>query len=282
MLPQSRPSSAHPTLRNIAVTAPYMHDGSWWTRSKTWCGIMQTADATRGRKATESGGFAITPREVEDLVAFLKTLTDEKFLTNPAFSNPLSNPDLSQEDIRKERTRSEPPEWLTGGPRVIFTGGMSLVAIIGAGEIGGAVARALAVAVPRRMVCLIDEKASAAAGKALDLMQSGPLRSRIRESRAPRISRPPQRARGDRDCRSFGSAAEWAGETGPALLRRLARGRLPGSAVVVCAGRPASPHAAGFDELGLSRRRVVGSSPEALASTARALVAIEARAASIR
>jgi malate/lactate dehydrogenase len=36
----------------------------------------------------------------------------------------------------------------------------------------------------------------------------------------------------------------------------------------------------GFDELGLSRRRVVGSAPESLAATARALVAIEARTAS--
>ena len=36
----------------------------------------------------------------------------------------------------------------------------------------------------------------------------------------------------------------------------------------------------GFDELGLSRRRVIGSAPESLAATARALVAIEARAAS--
>ena len=36
----------------------------------------------------------------------------------------------------------------------------------------------------------------------------------------------------------------------------------------------------GFDELGLPRRRVVGSSPEVACGTARALVAIEARAAS--
>ena len=102
-----------PTLRNIAVTAPYMHDGSVDTLEDV---VRHYANGGRypRPKSDRVRGFAITPREVEDLVAFLKTLTDEKFLTNPAFSNPLSNPDLSQEDIRKERTRSEPPEWLTG------------------------------------------------------------------------------------------------------------------------------------------------------------------------
>ena len=33
-------------------------------------------------------GFAITPAETEDLVAFLESLTDREFLTNPAFSDP--------------------------------------------------------------------------------------------------------------------------------------------------------------------------------------------------
>jgi hypothetical protein len=59
-------------------------------------------------------GFAITAEETDDLVAFLRALTDEKFLTNPAFSNPLSNPDLRREDGRGVRTKSELPEWLTG------------------------------------------------------------------------------------------------------------------------------------------------------------------------
>ncbi len=52
---------------------------------------------------------------------------------------------------------------------------MSLVAIIGAGEIGGAVARALASRARVDAVRLIDDKESVAAGKALDLMQSGPI-----------------------------------------------------------------------------------------------------------
>ena len=59
-------------------------------------------------------GFAISPAEIDDVVAFLRTLTDERFLANPAFSNPLSNPDLRREDRRGRRTNSAPPEWLTG------------------------------------------------------------------------------------------------------------------------------------------------------------------------
>ena len=49
---------------------------------------------------------------------------------------------------------------------------MSLVAIIGAGEIGGAVARALAARARIGVIRLIDDNASVAAGKALDLTQA--------------------------------------------------------------------------------------------------------------
>ena len=88
-----------PSLRNIAVTAPYMHDGSLAT-------LDEVIDhyAAGGRKI-ESGpntgngaasplksefvtGFLITEQEREDLKAFLESLTDERFLTNPAHANP--------------------------------------------------------------------------------------------------------------------------------------------------------------------------------------------------
>jgi len=59
-------------------------------------------------------GFIVTAAETDDLVAFLGSLTDQKFLTNPQFSNPLSNPDMREELKRGERTNSEPPEWLKG------------------------------------------------------------------------------------------------------------------------------------------------------------------------
>ena len=157
---------------------------------------------------------------------------------------------------------------------------MSLVAVIGAGEIGGAVTRALASRGRVDAVRLIDDNAAVAAGKALDLMQSGP------------ISRSDTRIEGTADLASAAGAsaivladpvgaAEWSGEAALGVLRRLKAGGYLDRSVLVCAG--AAHHALmqqAFDELGLPRRRVIGSAPESLAAAARALVAIEAGAAS--
>ena len=102
-----------PTLRNIAVTAPYMHNGSIATLEEVVAHYAAGGRHSRP-KSDKVRGFAISAPETDDLVAFLKTLTDEKFLTNPAFSNPLSNPDIRREENRGKRTKSDPPEWLTG------------------------------------------------------------------------------------------------------------------------------------------------------------------------
>ena len=102
-----------PTLRNIAVTAPYMHDGSIATL-KDVVVHYAAGGRTQRPKSDRVRGFAISPAEIDDLVAFLHTLTDEKFLTNPALSNPLSNPDLRREENHEKRTNSELPAWLTG------------------------------------------------------------------------------------------------------------------------------------------------------------------------
>lgn len=158
---------------------------------------------------------------------------------------------------------------------------MSVVAIIGAGEIGGAVARTLARRARVDEIRLIDDKESVAIGKALDLMQSGPIcGSDTRIDGAADLS-----AASGADAivlaDPVAAPSEWSADAGLAVLRRLkAAGHLD-RAVLICAGSSDNglmQHA--FDELGLSRRRVVGSSPESVASTARALVAIEARVAS--
>ncbi len=88
-----------PSLRNVALTAPYMHDGSIAT-------LEEVIDHyARGGRLIESGpyagdgrenpnksallnGFEITEQEKEDLIAFLRALTDEDLLTNPAYSDP--------------------------------------------------------------------------------------------------------------------------------------------------------------------------------------------------
>jgi cytochrome c peroxidase len=88
-----------PTLRNIAVTAPYMHDGSMATldevvRSYERGGRLTTTgpDAGDGKlnpnKSPFVGGFVITDQERADLIAFLEALTDDAFLADPTLSDP--------------------------------------------------------------------------------------------------------------------------------------------------------------------------------------------------
>ncbi|MEM6960581.1 MAG: di-heme enzyme, partial [Myxococcota bacterium] len=88
-----------PTLRNIALTAPYMHDGSLGSLE-----AVLDHYAAGGRLLTEGlhvgdgrdnpfkspfvRGFELTETEKEALIAFLESLTDEALLTDPRFENP--------------------------------------------------------------------------------------------------------------------------------------------------------------------------------------------------
>jgi cytochrome c peroxidase len=73
-----------PSLRNIALTGPYMHDGS----------IVKLADAVRahlkgdGARDPQLKGLAISPSQESDLLAFLGSLSDQGFVTNPALALP--------------------------------------------------------------------------------------------------------------------------------------------------------------------------------------------------
>ncbi len=88
-----------PSLRNVAVTAPYMHDGSVATLEAA------VDNYRRGGRLIESGplagdgrlnpyksefvlGFDLSDAERDDLVAFLEALTDESVLTEERFSDP--------------------------------------------------------------------------------------------------------------------------------------------------------------------------------------------------
>lgn len=88
-----------PTLRNIALTAPYMHDGSLKTlddviahyaaggRTLT-TGPDKGIGATSPLKSSFVNGFRLTPRQRKDLVAFLESLTDTTFTKDPSLSDP--------------------------------------------------------------------------------------------------------------------------------------------------------------------------------------------------
>lgn len=88
-----------PTLRNIAVTGPYMHDGSVATLEDVVAiyvaggrDIDAGPHAGDGRKNPHKSaglsGMPLTKEERQDLVAFLRALTDEGFLADPRLSNP--------------------------------------------------------------------------------------------------------------------------------------------------------------------------------------------------
>jgi cytochrome c peroxidase len=88
-----------PTLRNIAVTAPYMHDGSIATLSDVldhYAAGGRTIDAgphagigsANPFKSNFVRGFRMTDDERADLLAFLESLTDREFLENPAHADP--------------------------------------------------------------------------------------------------------------------------------------------------------------------------------------------------
>jgi cytochrome c peroxidase len=79
-----------PTLRNIALTAPYMHDGVIATLE----GVLDHY-AAGGRNGHDNpnkdpliGGFTLLPHDRDDLIAFLKSLTDDQVIHDPRFANP--------------------------------------------------------------------------------------------------------------------------------------------------------------------------------------------------
>jgi malate dehydrogenase len=152
---------------------------------------------------------------------------------------------------------------------------MREVAIIGAGELGGAIAHLLARHDLVRVVRLIDESGRVAAGKALDIAQAAPV-----EGFATQLS-------GCNDVSMAAGAAvviladrydraapgEWQGDEGLLLLKRLAQ--TAGGAVIVGAGASHRELVArGVRELRFDRARLFGSAPEALAGGVRALVAL--------
>ncbi|RYZ09070.1 MAG: hypothetical protein EOO73_04705 [Myxococcales bacterium] len=88
-----------PSLRNVALTAPYMHDGSIATLREVLQhysagGTVTTSGpaAGDGRKSPlKSGlirGFALNEAETTDVLSFFDALTDERFVRNPALAAP--------------------------------------------------------------------------------------------------------------------------------------------------------------------------------------------------
>lgn len=89
-----------PSLRNIALTAPYMHDGRFETleeviehydngiHQSSTLDILIIEGSNESQAAGERPQLFLTEQEKEDILAFLHMLTDEEFITNTQFSNP--------------------------------------------------------------------------------------------------------------------------------------------------------------------------------------------------
>jgi len=90
--PKDKGAYKAPTLRNIELTAPYMHDGRFSTLEEVIDfyseGLMYSPYAHSLMHKLPDGGAQLTPMQKQAVLAFLKTLTDETFITNPAFSKP--------------------------------------------------------------------------------------------------------------------------------------------------------------------------------------------------
>lgn len=76
-----------PTLRNIALTAPYMHDGRFATLEEV---IDHYADGGHPAPNVDANipSIDLNEQDKADIIAFLHTLTDTIFTQNPAYQNP--------------------------------------------------------------------------------------------------------------------------------------------------------------------------------------------------
>jgi malate dehydrogenase len=163
-------------------------------------------------------------------------------------------------------------------PILPSSAGRPAAVILGAGDIGAAIARRLAEGDRFGAITLVDEAAGVAAGKALDIQQTAPVRrfaARVvaaSEDAAPRSAvvvvadavGPP--------------TAEHAGEAGLTLIRRASRSR-PDAFFVCAGGAQTLLLERAVVELGVSRARIIGSAPIALEAALRAHTALAAGAA---
>jgi malate dehydrogenase len=149
---------------------------------------------------------------------------------------------------------------------------MPSVAILGAGPIGATLAHTLAARERVREVRLIDDAGQIAAGKALDITQSGPVENyATRVTAATHLSA----AAGASVVviADQASGAEHAGEAGLALVRQLVAVGVTSPLVFAGAG-PRELMVRAIAELHVPDARIVGSAPLALESALRALAGV--------
>ena len=125
-----------PTLRNIAVTAPYMHDGSvktledaiahYKTGGRTIRSGPVAGDGSRNPAKSEFvKPFDLSRGETADLLAFLRSLTDTAFLSDPAFGDPWNPARVTKTQPSKYVLRGEVAAvFPDAGTAALFHGGV--------------------------------------------------------------------------------------------------------------------------------------------------------------
>lgn len=84
--PSDRYKFKTPSLRNIEKTPPYMHDGRFYTLDQCLDHYVSGIVSSPTLDPLLVGGISLSAQDKSDLIAFLKTLTDTKFLTDPRYS----------------------------------------------------------------------------------------------------------------------------------------------------------------------------------------------------
>ena len=156
---------------------------------------------------------------------------------------------------------------------------MSLVAVLGAGPIGATVAHRLAQRARVEAVRLIDASAAVAAGKALDIRQSGPVERFDTTIEADEHVR----AAATADVivvADEAAAGEWQGDRGLAMIRQLVEAGI--TAPLVFAG-PSQLWLMerAYLELKVPAARLIGSAPSAVAAAVGALAGLETGSAAV-
>ena len=81
-----------PSLRNIELTAPYMHDGRFATLLEVLdhynSGVQSSPTLSPDMAYSRPTGLFLDDKDKADIIAYLKTLTDPEITTNPQYSNP--------------------------------------------------------------------------------------------------------------------------------------------------------------------------------------------------
>lgn len=90
--PSDRAKFKVPSLRNVSITAPYMHDGRFKTLEEVVDhydhDIKKSQTLDPALNATTNTGLRLTAQDKADLIAFLQTLTDNSITTDTRFSDP--------------------------------------------------------------------------------------------------------------------------------------------------------------------------------------------------